>query len=403
MYKSNFSFTQLSWISIGLRFIFLLSLPQLSQDFYRFIWDGRILAEGISPYLQTPQQVISQNPNLIHQSRDLVNGMQELNASHYSNYPPVSQWIYWLSAKISPHSIFGAVLVIRILLIVVDLGILFIGKKILNYFNLPVKNIFWFILNPLIILELTGNLHFEGLMLFFFLIALYFILKSKWVTSSFFFGLSVATKLLPLILLPVFFQFFNKKEFKIFNLKKIIDFSIYSTLSILVFALSFLGLVSPNFVTHFLDSISLWFGTFEFNASFYYVFRWIGFQIVGWNTIAIISKCLALLIFIFIIYLSTYKPIKEQQKIVVLLLMAVSFYFAFSTTVHPWYLATPLLLSVFTKYKYMVLWSFLIMLSYAAYQAEIYKENLWLVSLEYLMVFIFFVYEFVERKSSSKT
>ncbi|GGE33643.1 hypothetical protein GCM10010832_12270 [Psychroflexus planctonicus] len=404
MQKSNFSFTQLTWISIGLRLIFLFSLPILSQDFYRFIWDGRMLAEGISPYLFTPKQIMEQNPDLIQQSQELVNGMQDLNASHYSNYPPVSQWIYFLAAKLAPNSIIGAAVVMRVVLILADIGIIFIGKKILQHFQLPVKNIFWFALNPLIILELTGNLHFEGIMLFLVLLTIYLLIQFKWIFSALFFGLSVATKLLPLVLLPVFYQFFKNKnkDAGLFSTKQFFQFSCYSLLSISVFILSFWGLAEEDFISHFTESIGLWFGTFEFNASFYYLFRWVGFQLVGWNTIETLSKILAVLIFIFVIWLAFFTTSKKGKNVFVSLVFAASFYLFFSTTVHPWYLATPLLLSVFTQFRFVVVWSFLVMLSYAAYQQKIYQENLWLVALEYLIVLSYLAYELFYKKSKIK-
>ncbi|MBT8325148.1 MAG: mannosyltransferase, partial [Winogradskyella sp.] len=41
------------------RLLFLFAIPNLSQDFYRFIWDGRLILEGINPYLFTPQTIIN--------------------------------------------------------------------------------------------------------------------------------------------------------------------------------------------------------------------------------------------------------------------------------------------------------------------------------------------------------
>jgi alpha-1,6-mannosyltransferase len=46
-------------LSLGLgvmfRLVFLLGLPMLSQDFYRFIWDGQVLLHHINPYSFTPE------------------------------------------------------------------------------------------------------------------------------------------------------------------------------------------------------------------------------------------------------------------------------------------------------------------------------------------------------------
>lgn len=393
---SSLNTKQLTWLAVGFRCLFLCSLPMLSQDFYRFIWDGRMWASGISPYLLTPNEVMQQSPDLIDQGKELVNGMQDLNASHYSNYPPVSQWVYVLSAKVAPTSILGAVLVMRIVLIMADVGILFFGKKILTLLNLPSKNVFWFILNPLIILELTGNLHFEGLMLFFLLGAMYFLLKNKCMLAAVGFGLSVATKLLPLVLLPLFFHFFHSKghEDKHFSTENIFRFSGFAFVSLVVFGVSFVGLANENFLANFLQSIGLWFGTFEFNASVYYVLRWIGYQWVGWNTIATLGKILPVLIVLVIGGLTFLKKTPTSADVFTVLLIGASVYLLLSTTVHPWYLATPLLLSVFTRFHYMLLWSFLVMLSYAAYQEEVYHENLWLVAVEYVLVVSYLVYEF---------
>ena len=74
-----------------------------------------------------------------------------------------------------------------------------------------------------------------------------------------------------------------------------------------------------------------------------------------------------------------------------------------STTVHPWYIATLLILSIFTNYKFPLVWSFVIVLSYSAHVNSENQENLWIIALEYLVVYGFLIWELFFKKSMVKT
>ena len=173
--KMNIPF--LIGIAILFRLVFLFAIPNLSQDFYRFIWDGRMILEGLNPYISLPQTFIEQRSFPVNQAVDLYKGMGELNGSHYTNYPPVNQLCFLIASIVSNSSILGSVIVMRILIILADIGIIYFGKKILEKLNLPAYHIFLYALNPFIIIELTGNLHFEPVMLFFLVWSLYLLLK----------------------------------------------------------------------------------------------------------------------------------------------------------------------------------------------------------------------------------
>lgn len=86
------------------------------------------------------------------------------------------------------------------------------------------------------------------------------------------------------------------------------------------------------------------------------------------------------------------------------MLLFLSFYFFVATTVHPWYIATILALSVFTRYKFVFVWSFVIVLSYLAYlnaDSADKSENLWIIAIEYAIVYGVFVWEVFIKKSRS--
>lgn len=400
-FKLNFWF--LASLGILFRLVFIPVIPNLSQDFYRFLWDGRLLVQGISPYLFTPEIYFNEGSTslaiIVPQANELYEGMGALNASHFSNYPPINQLFFTISALFAGKNILGSVIVLRVLIILADIGILYFGKKILEKLNLPVKNIFWYFLNPFIIIELTGNLHFEGLMLFFFVWALYLLFKEKWFWAAILIGISVSVKLIPLLLLPLFFKYFNSKnvsnEIEKRDWKTLLKF--YSIIGITIL-LTFLPFLSSEFIQNFSTTIALWFQNFEFNASVYYVIRWIGFQVVGWNLIESVGKILPVLVLLFILGISFFRKNKTPQQLITAMLIATSFYFLLSTTVHPWYIATPLLLSVFTKYKFPIVWSFMIILSYSAYGKDGFNENLWLVAFEYNVIIGVVIWELLLPK-----
>lgn len=399
--KSNqLSFKDLVGISIIFRLIFLFATPNLSQDFYRFIWDGRMLFEGFNPYLSTPETFIEQRLIPINEANTLYEGMGILNGSNFTNYPPVHQFCFLIAALLSSKSILGSIVVFRMIIILADIGILYFGKKLLERLELPVKNIFWYVLNPFIIIEMTGNLHFEPVMLFFLMVSLYHLHQQKWLFAAIFMGCAISVKLIPLLFLPLFFQWFVCRntlekipffqQIKRENLWKLISF--YSII-FLVTILLFLPFFSIEFIENYSKSVGLWFSTFEFNASFYYLFREIGYLFRGYNEIAIIGKITAICTIIFLIIITICRDNKTYLNLIISMLFGISFYYIFSSTVHPWYMATPLLLGVFTKYKFPIIWTFIVILSYQAYANFQSKENLWLIAFEYILLFSYIIYE----------
>ena len=407
--KHNFKF--LTYVAFIFRAVFILAIPNLSQDFYRFIWDGRIVLEGINPYLFTVDSFISAGEFPVNQSQELYKGMGALNASHFSNYPPLNQLCFIIVGIFANKSILGSVVVMRLLIIAADFGILYFGKRLLEKLQIPAYHIFWYILNPFIIIELTGNLHFEGVMLFFLIWSLYLLYIGKWQWSAVVFALSVSVKLIPLIFLPLLYKWFTSKkdsstepvlrEVEVLGLTKLISYyAIVGFTTLILFA----PFYSQQFITNYAETVALWFQNFEFNASIYYIAREIGFWIYGYNQIAFLGKFLAICTLLFVLYLSLFKKQKGFKDLFVVMLFGLSFYYFTSTTVHPWYIATLLLLSVFTNYKFPLVWSLVVILSYLSYlnlNSADKSENLWVITLEYVIVYGVLLWEVFKKKHLS--
>ena len=383
----HISYATLVKVSFVFRFLLLLAIPNLSQDFYRFIWDGRMSLQGINPYLQTPISFIQDRVFLIAQAQELYDGMGNLSAMHYTNYPPLNQLCFAIAALFAGKSILGSAVVLRLIIITADFGIYYYGKKLLEKLKLPVHRIFWYLLNPFIILELTGNLHFEGVMIFFLIWSLYQLSNGNWEKSAFLIALSISIKLIPLMLLPLFYRMLGIKRLIVYSL-------IVGAVSIALFA----PFISPVFIRNYAETVGLWFQNFEFNASIYYVAREIGFQIRGCNEIAIIGKVIPIVVVLFIVGLAFIRRNIPLQHLISGMLLALTFYFFTATTVHPWYIATLVVLSLFTAYKYPLVWSFVIILSYLTYAYSSTDQNLWILLLEYGVVYGYLIYEVSSRK-----
>ena len=401
--KQSYNTKSLIVFSVVFRLIFLVAIPNLSQDFYRFIWDGRMSLQGLNPYLSLPQTFIESGNFPITQAEELYVGMGSMNGSHYTNYPPLNQLCFSIAAIFANTSILGSAIVMRILIILADIGILYFGYKLLQNLNKNPKWIFLYALNPFIIIELTGNLHFEPVMLFFLVWSLYLFQKQKWILAAIIFGCSVNIKLIPLFFLPIFLKWFLTDDKIVFikkNISKLISFyAIILGVNLLLFAPFF----SSTLIDNYTNSVGLWFRNFEFNASFYYVFREIGYLFRGYNEIAVIGKIMPVLSVIFLLVMSLYRKNRTTESILISMLFALSFYYFMTTTMHPWYLSTLLILSIFTKYRYTIVWSFVMILSYHAYANNPWKEDLWIVAIEYIIVFGFLIYELMQyRLKSSK-
>lgn len=386
VFKKNF------WILISLaiviRLLFINHIPALSQDFYRFIWDGMLNWEGYNAYVALPQNFLE-----THQLENsgfaklLIQKMGDLSAGNHTNYPPLAQLIYTLGYGISKDSLIGNIIFLRVINWLAEIGIIFFFVKILKFLNLKKHYLFYFILNPLVILEITGNLHFEVVMLFFFLGFIYHMLKnSSVILISIFLSLSILAKLLPLIIFPLIlsYQFYrgNNKE----NFKKSIQILLLSSV---IVCLAYVNYIDENLISSYQNSLSLWFQKFEFNASFYYIFREIGYQWVGYNAINLIGKLLAFSIFSLVIFTSFYQYKNNTQiNFLKRIVYVFSIYLLLSTTVHPWYLILPLGISLLTQQKMFWIWSASVILSYHAYHQNYFSENMWIILLEYGFVIL---------------
>ena len=137
-------------VAVALRLPFLLAPPQLSDDIYRYLWDGWQLLQGQSPYALAPAAV-TPAPAIAGVHR-LINHPQ-----YVTIYPPMAQLIFAAGAALG-----GTITGLKTLLVLVDLGLCLAIVKLVRRLGLPPWRSVLYAWNPLAAIEIAGSGHVDG-------------------------------------------------------------------------------------------------------------------------------------------------------------------------------------------------------------------------------------------------
>ncbi|MCB2410279.1 hypothetical protein [Hymenobacter lucidus] len=379
-------------LALASRLLWLPAVPALSDDYFRFRWDGHLVATGQSPYQYRPEEIrFRLEPSTAPEDRALLRLYPRLNSPHYhSVYPPVCQAVFGAVSWIFPNSERGFVIVLRLVLLAAEVATAVLLLLLLRHFQRPGRQALRYLLNPLVIVELTGNLHFEALMLCGLLAAIWALARQSRTTAGALLAGAVATKLLPLLVLPLLVRRLGWRPWLL----------LVATV-VVVLAVLFAPFLSAPLVANVGRSLDLYFHKFEFNASFYYLLRAGGYYLTGYNQIARLGTWLGAAMVVWVLAVAAREKQPTLASLPQTLLVLLTGYLALATTVHPWYLTTLVALSVFSRFRYALVWSALVPLSYAAYQTTAYRENLWLVALEYGVVAAVLIWELLATRRQS--
>lgn len=372
-YKSNYL------TSIVLRLSLLFAFPLLSDDLYRFFWDGAQIFHGINPFSYTPKELLAFNFDWVD-----IELFEKMNSpEYYSVYPPINQLAFLLTALAGNGNLLSSIVILRLFIIVFDIGNIYLIKKLLRHFKKKESLVFLYALNPLVIIELTGNLHFEAVMIFFTLLSAWFLLKNKWILASVALGFAVCAKLLPLMFLPLFIKHIGFKK------------SIYAGCvvagTIIILFLPFI--YNLELAQHFLSSLRLYYGDFEFNGSIFKLLKATGWALLDHDPITYVSSILLVCTFT-----GFYFAYKKTDHILAGMFWFCATYFILNAVVHPWYIIIIVCFTPFVKWRFATLWSLLICLTYYAYVAMPYQQSVFLTSMEYSLVGLFFINEWWKQR-----
>ena len=379
----------LLWISMIFRLIFIVAIPCLSDDYFRFLWDGKLFVNGINPYLFIPSEIINTDvAETAGLTQELYNGLNSPN--YYTVYPPINQLIFSIGGFFSKFGLLAGIIAIRVPILIAEFFLIKYIRRLLESLELPHHHVLWYALNPLVIVELSGNLHFEGMMLLCIVVGIYWLIANKWAGAAIWWAMAISIKLIPVLFLPVLLKRLG-----------IVKSVWFYAITALALAFTFLPFLDQKLIEYLFSSIDLYFRNFEFNASIYYVIRWLGFKQVGYNIIQQVGPILPIITFILVIIIYFYKN-NTWQDVLKKMFFAYTIYLLLATTVHPWYIINLVLLSVFVRNcRYAIVWSMLAVLSYAAYITNDYQENHLFIALEYTIVIGWLCFEWFRSKKLS--
>ena len=174
--------------AVSLRGVAIFTPPILEVDFYRYLWDGKVLASGVSPYAYSPAQVLTdETANIDSDYRRVVSTSIESESNHtilsrihfadYTTiYPPVSQFVFAAIMKWFPAnaSVTAHVLWLKLVLVAFDLATMMLLVKLLLLRHRSLGWLIGYAWNPLVIKEIANSAHLDSIAVFFATAAVYF-------------------------------------------------------------------------------------------------------------------------------------------------------------------------------------------------------------------------------------
>jgi hypothetical protein len=192
-------------VALILRLLFLCAPPQLSDDVYRYLWDGSNLLHGINPYA-APPSAISAPPEL-KQVHSLIN-----HPDFVTIYPPAAQLVFAGGAALG-----GSTTGFKTFLVLLDLGLCALLALLLRQLGKPAWLSVLYAWNPLPVLEIAGSGHVDGAGLALLMGSLCLIMRERlrpataaprhWTAllAGALLACAGLVKLFPLVLAPVLF------------------------------------------------------------------------------------------------------------------------------------------------------------------------------------------------------
>jgi hypothetical protein len=195
-------------LGLALRLAMLATEPALEDDQQRYLVEGALVVNGLSPYRIAPADIATAPPETPLGRIAVAAGtvLERVNhATLRTIYPPVAQAGFALAHMIGPYSLTAW----RLVLLAAELATLALLLALLDRSGLPRIGVALYWLNPLVVKEVMNSGHMEGLLIPFVLAAVLLAARRRPLLAAGALGLAVGVKVWPLMLLPLLARAFR--------------------------------------------------------------------------------------------------------------------------------------------------------------------------------------------------
>ncbi len=186
------------------RLIGFFVFPILEDDFYRFLWDGRLLIEEGSPYGIPPSRFFA-DATLSDKFNDILGNINHPDVS--TIYGPILQWLFALAYLIAP----GELWPLKMIMVLADIGIIAAILFMLKLRNASYYHIILYAWSPLIIKEFVVSIHPDVISVLFLLLGIILSYKGLIYWSAVILALAVSSKIFAFIAVPLLLGFAVKR------------------------------------------------------------------------------------------------------------------------------------------------------------------------------------------------
>lgn len=170
--------------------------PFLSSDVYRYVWDGRVQAAGINPYLYLPS-----DPALADLRDDVVYVNMNRRDSARTIYPPVAEMLFYAITRVH-----DSVFAMRVAMVGFEALAIAALVTFLGWLSLPRARILLFAWHPLAVWEIASSGHLDGVVLAAIAGAFLAHERGRSRLAMALIAAAALVKIYPLALLPVFWR-----------------------------------------------------------------------------------------------------------------------------------------------------------------------------------------------------